>query len=74
MITGVEFPVADATVADVSITLALHRFMPNVLLEWQNDIYIHRDVTAPCHVCTARSIKHITPSRGVISYFLYFKL
>jgi len=33
VITGVEFPVADATVADVSVTLALHRFMPNVLLE-----------------------------------------
>lgn len=38
MITGVEFPVADATVADVSVTLALHRFMPNVFLE---DTYIH---------------------------------
>jgi hypothetical protein len=32
VITGVEFPVADATVADVYFILALHKFGPNVLL------------------------------------------
>ena len=32
VITGVELLAAEATVADVSVTLALQKFMPNVFL------------------------------------------